>query len=418
MRSRSWQLTVSDDLVRPTRQAIWRIASEIEKLDPESCSAWELCERALLAGYLSMYGVAGSHRSLAVEYLNTAAGRVPDNLPSDVFCGLSAIGWTIEHLTRLFAGENFGQVQPGGSEDPLTDIDGLILRRLKVGHWRGSYDLLRGIVGFGVYFLERLPRRTAMEGVSLILDCLEQQAEESSLGITWRTPAEQIPETWRHQYPAGYYNLGVAHGIPAVMQFLGELVFAGIEVATAGHLLEGSIVWMQAQQQGPDAPSRYSRWVIPGDQPTVSPLAWCYGDVGIAGVLRHVARRLGREDWLRFAKSLLDASLVRPLEQVTEVGLCHGAMGIAHVFNRAYQSEHDVRYKEAANRYYMHGLALMDAFEASDVTFVRRLHRNRVKFSFLQGEIGVALALLSAVSPIEPQWDRRLMLSGCPRLPG
>jgi hypothetical protein len=31
--------------------------------------------------------------------------------------------------------------------------------------------------------------------------------------------------------------------------------------------------------------------------------------------------------------------------------------------------------------------------------------------AFLDGAIGVALALLSAVAPIEPAWDRMLLLS-------
>ena len=32
---------------------------------------------------------------------------------------------------------------------------------------------------------------------------------------------------------------------------------------------------------------------------------------------------------------------------------------------------------------------------------------------FLDGAIGVALALLAALAPVEPLWDRLLLLSGC-----
>jgi hypothetical protein len=35
--------------------------------------------------------------------------------------------------------------------------------------------------------------------------------------------------------------------------------------------------------------------------------------------------------------------------------------------------------------------------------------------SFLSGSVGIALALLSAVHPIDPGWDRLLLLSGRPR---
>ena len=32
--------------------------------------------------------------------------------------------------------------------------------------------------------------------------------------------------------------------------------------------------------------------------------------------------------------------------------------------------------------------------------------------AFLDGAIGLALSLLAAISPVEPQWDRLLLLSG------
>jgi hypothetical protein len=32
--------------------------------------------------------------------------------------------------------------------------------------------------------------------------------------------------------------------------------------------------------------------------------------------------------------------------------------------------------------------------------------------SFLEGSVGIALALLAAVSPKDPEWDRLLLLSG------
>jgi hypothetical protein len=321
----------------------------------------------------------------------------------------------IEHLSQVLTANGICGADPNHPEDPLEEIDTLILRRLEPGHWRGSYDLIGGLVGIGVFFLERLPHRTASEGISLILNHLEEWAEESSCGITWRTLPELLIESQRRQHPAGYYNLGVAHGIPGVVQFLGESVASGVDVTKAQRLLEGSVQWMLGQQQPQQMLSRYGNWVAQSERPSVSRLAWCYGDLGIAGTLLHTARRVGREDWLGFAKTLLDLCLAWLPEHATEVGLCHGALGIAHIFNRAYQAEHDVRFKEAANQYYARGLSLLEQLEIDAHPSPRRLTGSDFSFSFLQGKIGVALALLSAVDRIEPQWDRRLMLSGCRR---
>ncbi len=413
--SLGWEPILSRDLVHSARDLITGIASEIESLDLVDPSGVELCERALLFGYLALSKPAGRWRYRVIESLNIAADRVSRNLPTGVFSGLSSVGWTIEHLTSILAADGVCEPDVNKVEDPLEEIDSLILRRLKRSHWAGPYDLVGGLAGIGVFFLERLPLRTPSRGISLILNHFEQQAEESSCGITWHTPPELLPESERRTCPGGYYNLGVAHGVPGVVQFLGEVVASGIEVARARRLLEGSVQWILAQQH-PHLLSRYSNWVVPGEEPRVSRLAWCYGDLGIGAILYYTARRVGRADWLKFAKTLLDLCLTRPLDHVREVGLCHGALGIAHIFNRAYQMDHDDRYKGAANRYYERGLAILKQLEARGPrSYAHWVNRVDPNLSFLEGKIGVALALLSAVDPIEPQWDRRLMLSGCRR---
>jgi hypothetical protein len=410
-----WSEILPDNLVQSARHVVRGIASEIESLDLADCVAWQLCDRALLAGYLALSDPAGEWRSQAIVYLNAAGCRVRRSLPTNLFSGLSCVGWTLEHLGNILAPAGTWGVDLNKEGDPLQEIESLILRRLERSRWNGPYDLIGGLVGIGVFFLERLPLRTASQGVSLILDRMEEQVEESSCGITWRTPARLLSESLRRDYPAGYYNLGVAHGIPGVVQFLGEVVASGLEARRALRLLEGSVKWMLAQQQ-PHTLSRYGYWVAPGDEPSVSRLAWCYGDLGIAGVLYHTARRIGRQDWLKFAKTLLERCLTRGREQVGDVGLCHGALGIAHIFNRAYQAENDIRYKEAAIRYYAIALELVKQFETTGLRPYADLFSGReYNLSFLQGIIGVALALLSAADGIDPQWDRRLLLSGCPR---
>jgi len=196
--------------------------------------------------------------------------------------------------------------------------------------------------------------------------------------------------------------------VPGVAQFLGEVMAAGIEVPRAQRLLEGAVQWIMACPQ-PATGSRYSNWIAPGQQLKPSRLAWCYGDLGLAATLYYTARRVGRQDWEKFAQDLLDLCLDRSPDQVKDVGLCHGALGIAHIWNRIYQVTHDARYKTATNYYYDLGFRLMaDQEMTGNSAAVSDL-------SLLEGKTGIMLALLSAVNPVEPWWDRRLSLSGCSR---
>jgi|SRR5579859_1700734 len=393
-----WQSILPSCLVPPAVKAILQVTSEAADLSASDCSATELCERALLLGYSSLAGVGGNSRHRVVELLNLAADRVCGAMPSGIFSGLTSVGWTIEHLSRMLVS---GWEAEGKDADYLENLDKIIIVRLERGRWLAPYDLVAGLVGIGVYFLERLPRKAAARGLHLILGHLEQQAEYSDQGVTWFTPPELLPSHQREMCPTGYYNLGTAHGVPAVAQFLGELVAASIEAERAKVLLNALMSWLLAHRQRSGAVSRYSNWIAPGDtQANLSRVAWCYGDLGIGGLLHHLALRLGREDWLEIAHSLLDGCLARTEDRVRDAGLCHGALGVAHIYNRVHQVGREGRYRDAAQRYYGRGLSMIDYS-----------HR-----SFLEGSLGQALALISAVFPIEPHWDRRLLLSGRPFL--
>src|SRR5262249_58816684 len=102
-----------------------------------------------------------------------------------------------------------------------------------------------------------------------------------------------------------------------------------------------------------------SAWPAPG-QSDNSRLTWCYGDLGILSVLFQVSRRTGREDLRGFARDLLDHCLARPPEDygVVDAPLCHGAAGVAHIFNRLYQAENDPRCREAALRWFDRALSM------------------------------------------------------------
>jgi lantibiotic modifying enzyme len=407
-----WEPILRGNVAVEAQNRISSLLAEVPGVD-SSVTAIELCEYGLLSGYLAFsetHRVAAPH---VTDYLNAASDRVGVDMPSGLSDGLSGIGWIVHHVSA-----RFGEC-PEPADDPLRDLDQLVLHRLRQNRWSGPYDLISGLVGIGVFFLERLPLATAREGLATILNHLGTLAEESRDGITWHTPARLLPQYQRRECPAGHYNLGVAHGVPGVLYLLCECVAAGVESSKAEYLLNRSLEWFLAQQSS-NRPSRYAYWVGPGVAKPAR-VAWCYGDLGISAVLYQIAKRIGRAELLELATALSD-SCIRRSPPVSEPSLCHGALGIAHVLNRFYQTERQQQYRAAARYYYELGLSLLrdstlDTWMPIDGqredAEPRRMSRNA--WSFLEGHTGIALALLSGVESIEPQWDRRLLLSVCPR---
>lgn len=345
--------------------------------------------------------------------------------------GLCGLGWVVEHLSRLLA-ETSSSKEPSGTSDsteidcdegdPNGEIDAVVSRTIRKLNWSRGYDLIGGLVGYGVYFLERLPARAAVEGIHRIIDHLDSLAEHTSQGVSWHTRPGILPDWQRTLCPSGYYNLGVAHGIPGIMHFLGESLAAGIGAERCQRLLEGSFQWLMAHQRPPGSLSRFDSWVTP-ERSSDSRLAWCYGDLGLMAVLLQVARRSGRSDWHEFAHSLLDHCLAWPVERsgILDAGLCHGAVGVAHIFNRIYQADGDPRCLEASLAWYERALAmrLPGTGVGGFLSFTRPDAAGPVVWepspAFLDGAIGVALGLLAALTPVPPGWDRMLQLSGSDR---
>ena len=382
-------------------------AAQTHATTPQCCY-----ENALLCRYLAAATNEQHWVNRAHTFLNEAIDDAQSLVPSlGLFAGLGGLGWTIEHLSR------FDSREAGDDQDSNVEIDAAILRTLERGLWPGPYDLISGLVGFGVYFLERLPAENAIRGIKAVISQLESLARHTGQGITWHTRADLLPDWQRERYPQGYYNLGVAHGVPGVLYFLAEVAERGVDERAEG-MLGGAMAWFLMQRRPRGSLSWFPPWIAT-EEPSDTRLAWCYGDLGIAGVLLGISRRAGRADWRTFAEGLVENCLAWPVERagVNEAPLCHGAAGAAHIFNRIYQDEGDERRRDAANAWFERALAMwrpgsgVGGFSVFTLPDPNGPVVWKASPALLDGSLGVALALLAGLTPIEPQWDRLMLLS-------
>lgn len=361
-----------------------------------------------------------------IERLNEAIERSTKEMAGfGLYGGLCGLGWTVEHVLRMLD-EHLGADESGESpifgrasfRDPNGEIDSALIRRLSSPVKRGLFDLIYGLVGWGVYLLERWPDGSSIEGLQLVIAALEKIAEDVGPGTTWLSAPEVMTTEQRERYPNGYYNLGIAHGVPGVLQFLLRTEKRGIEAPRASRLLERALVWLVAQVDPNRGGARFGSRVSPDGSWEGSRPVWCYGDLGVGAILLQVGKRNACRDVGAFAREVLERCLELPVDsyRVEDAGLCHGAIGIAHIYNRIYQATGDERFRDAALDWYKRTLAMFKpgtgvggyskCMSTEDGSLVWEPWP-----AFLDGSIGIALGLLAAVTTIEPQWDRALLLS-------
>jgi hypothetical protein len=364
---------------------------------------------AVLFAYLSRARGSAQDGARAARYLELAveAAAATPLVPS-FHAGLAGVGWAAAQLQRI-RGLELGDV--------CAEIDAALLDYLTEVGWSGTYDLVSGVVGVGASALERLPSPSAHASLDWVIGYLEQAARPNGGGVAWWTdPAWLSPEE-EARYPRGCHDLSVAHGVPGVAALLARAAAAGIQTRRARSLCEAATGWLEAHDLEHPSGLPYR---IDSDAPTKPPparLAWCGGDLGVAAARMATACAAARPDWADSAQALARRAAARPhaLAGVRDAGLCHGAAGIGHVFNRLYQATGENALADAARFWFdqvLHlrqpgrGIAGFAALIPKDGSL-----RWLPLPGLIEGASGIALALLAAASPQEPYWDGILLLS-------
>ncbi len=237
----------------------------------------------------------------------------------------------------------------GGSQ-VNEDTDAALLLELQRGRWQSTYDLATGLTGIGVYFLQRLPAPAARQGLELVLGHLEASSAFKSA-------------------------TGVAGGLAGMLYLFSE---------SGSHLLPRAIDALLESRFDFD-----------------NPCSWSEGELGIAAVCLQVGQRVGSADCQHLGTQLIERCLeVKPGPQ--ELSLLKGAAGAAHLWNRISLINGDSRWREASLRWWEKTIELHEnPTPAASVAGV----------GFLEGSAGLGLALLGALTPVEPGWNGLLCLS-------
>jgi hypothetical protein len=374
----AWRPILEGEPAARARELLSRLRERL--IDPDGIEPDRAA--ALLSGLpgvaLALDAIGDEAR--AAEHLEAAAEA------SETLAGEGGLARGVAGLA--FAFELFAGVGDEG-DDPNDAIDEALAAEV-AGDPSAPAELLRGLAGRAVYARERRGRPSGRALEDAITGPLLAMAEATAEGTAWRTAPDPrfADRTLCERHPGGWFDLGVAHGAPAIIAALASVGGPATEAARSG------MDWMWRQRGpagGPGFPA------LAGEEPRAQP-GWCYGDEGIAAVLFAAARALGDDAWSgRWLEVLRGAA-----ERGAPAGgaaLCHGAAGLAHIYNRVHQ-ETGLDWARSA------ALARFAELEAALAGA-----RERLPAGLLDGLAGIALALASALGDTEPAWDRALVLS-------
>ncbi|MBK6859640.1 MAG: lanthionine synthetase C family protein [Saprospiraceae bacterium] len=277
------------------------------------------------------------------------------------------------------------------------------------------YDFLYGGIGGGLYFLERLPEPLAKKTLSKIIDLLYIHAKITNDTICWN---DNFALNSKENEYTEQYNLGLAHGVPSIIYFLSILYKNNIDKNKCYYLLNGSINWLLKQKLQNPTLSLFPHSLPLDKYSSESRLGWCYGDLGIGTSLYIAGCHTLNQYWKNIAIEILIHSSKRynlELNSVNDACLCHGTSGIALMYNRIYQKTKIKQFKIASLFWY--NQTIQKGININKYNGYKTMYRidNKNKWlnsnNLIHGISGIGLSLISAISTIEPKWDRCLLIS-------
>lgn len=399
-----WKPIVEDPkLVQALEEKINRITQAIGEVYPTLESEGLLSGRSGICIYyawLQQYDPEARGYEHVEEILSQNIQRINEGYNiTTLGSGIAGMLWMIHHL------RSNGFIE---FDEDMGDIIEWLSISLRHSSEAAYFDFHDGALGVTKAIMKYT---SAEQYYTPLLENLQKHAHGTPDASYWYSYLYMTDE------PELAINLGLAHGLPSFMIILAELhqLFpANPEII---RLLDNAIRFMRsvAFEDEKSMGSRYPGTITNGVKNMGGRLAWCYGDMGVAMGFLRTGMITGRDELISEAVQIMQhAAKKRTLEEakIQDAGFCHGAAGIAHIFNRFYQYTGKEEFRQAALHWLETalGLAKFDDGLAGYKKFIPEEGWFN-SIGLLDGIAGIGLVMMSMIRPIEPKWDELFLLS-------
>ena len=293
----------------------------------------------------------------------------------------------------------------------LREIDEVLRDYVESRSTPTSHDVVQGLVGIGVYQLERSYRTRDRVPLVALVAALKRAATTTEKGTAWNATTLSMrglvpPEA----KPDAIADLGLAHGSAGVIAFLSRVLRASPECSDARELMTSSTSYLLSQLAGPVPGAHFPHAVVYGAAANhIQRVAWCYGDLGIGYALAQAglcglmqASRVAEDSILALA-DIVPEALSCDADDAT---YCHGAAGRAHVLHSLTQMMRSPNIEASAFSHLDHAVELLFAQSSGANSIVNPLQ----SASLLNGPLGVALVLATWNVERMSWWSRFLLV--------
>jgi lantibiotic modifying enzyme len=328
--------------------------------------------------------------------------------------GIAGIGWALQHFS------NIGVIRT--EESIMEQFDYIVQASIEKDVRIKRYDYFTGLIGKGVYFLERHESKDQLKNLELVLDKIESFSVHDPYGTSWC----DFYVIDRGQPENLAFNFGLSHGIPSILMFLLFLHKKELFKERVVKLLKDSLKWVLSfklsNSKGEEFfPVRMINYddLYPDEKP--AKLAWCFGDLGSCYALYQIAIVLGDEaakkEILRILIQLSKRNTFKEA-QIVDAGLCHGSAGIALIFKMLYEQSGHPLFQESHLNWVQQTL---DFGKITDGVAGFKAYHGQENggwvndIGFLEGISGIGLLLLHIInkdtSISHHSWTRLLLLN-------
>lgn len=237
----------------------------------------------------------------------------------------------------------------------LEEIDDVLEEQLKIFYEKDNLDILHGILGFGLYFIER-ENQIRISEIVQILDKKKCKTKEGY--VYWKKYDS-------YDAYATILDMGNAHGMGANIFFLTKLLSKKNFLTEHSRIMVTELVdksiqfyLNNAQDISKDIYCYYPLKInaVAFEQnnfmPENSRLGWCYGDLAVLYTLLMASIQIEKKSYEKIIlEKLLFVARRKYKEEkyIIDAGFCHGTSGITVLFLNIYNVTKNEAFWEAAN---------------------------------------------------------------------
>jgi lantibiotic modifying enzyme len=307
----------------------------------------------------------------------------------DYVDGIAGFGWVLAYLHE----NNHLSIN---EKEVFTELDEHIYQ-LGINTVRaGNFDLFYGAIGSGNYLIQRAKssKEARKPLKELGKEMMEYIQAHNSLAMFTDKKEDAI-------------DFSLSHGLSSLIVFFSNLVDLGLASTAIKDELKKCCDEILKHAKDSRVPDAFEK-----GKDEYSPLRWCHGELGIVSALAFASKVLADKDMNLKALKIANQVALFQLDEsqhLDSATLCHGTLGVAHVFQKWYnhywKSE---QLKKATHYWQLKSNEMMSSKIGykilNDDGVIRENH------GILFGLEGIGLALITALDNDISDWESSILI--------